>query len=159
MRDSLVPIATQYEIPFFLGIITSKLDVPGFLSREEVQEISKNPLMSISSHSVNHIDNSKLSLEEETKEMCESKQILEEITSKKIETYIYPSGRFDTIISPIAAEKCGYKIAWSTRYGKEYNIQSESPYTMNRVRISSGTESIFFDMILSKYEESKRLKE
>ena len=61
MRDYLVPIASKHEVPFFLGIITNRLDKSGFLSKDDVVTLAKNPLISIASHSISHTDNSKLS--------------------------------------------------------------------------------------------------
>jgi peptidoglycan/xylan/chitin deacetylase (PgdA/CDA1 family) len=91
MRDSLVPIATKYDVPFCLGIITSKLDAPGFIGTKDLENFSRNPLMTISSHSIHHTDNSKLDEKEETKEMCDSREMLMKLSEQKVETYIYPS--------------------------------------------------------------------
>lgn len=91
MKDSLVPIATLHHIPFFLGIITDRLDTHGFIQTTDLKEFSKNPLISISSHSIHHLDNSILSEADETREMCDSRKKLQELTKQSIDTYIYPS--------------------------------------------------------------------
>jgi hypothetical protein len=80
MRDFLIPIATRHGIPFFLGIITSKLDISGFISTKDLEDFSENPLMTISSHSVNHTDNSNLDELKETLEMCGSRETLMKLT-------------------------------------------------------------------------------
>lgn len=77
--SDLYPIANEYRVPFFLGIITNRLDTPGFVTTEQVEEISRNPLFSISSHSITHSEQNKMDSNTETQEMCESKIALEKL--------------------------------------------------------------------------------
>lgn len=152
--DSLFPIASKYHIPFFLGIISSKIDVKGFVSWEHILEIIKNPLFTISSHSIHHLDQDKLSPEAEKTEICESKKTLENLTHQPINSYIFPSGRMSSSSSNILKE-CWYTIAWSTWYGHTYWTLTGSVYDMNRVRIHSSTtvedlEGILFPKISKK---------
>ena len=158
MRDYLVPIATKYSIPFFLGIITDRLDKNGFLSTRDMEAIAKNPLMTISSHSISHIDNSKFDILTATKEMCESRDILRKLSGQKVDTYIYPSGKFAPDIAIPVANTCGYTLAWSTQFGNDYNDHTGSLYTINRVRIRPETDPRFFDTLLSKIEKSEAIK-
>ncbi len=159
MRDYLAPIATEYGIPFYLGIITGKLDMPWFLWTNDIIALSKNPLISIASHSVNHIDNSKLNEVDETHEMCDSRKLLQEITGQAIDTYIYPSGRINPELDEIIAKKCGYTLGWSTSFGDDYNSHTGSIYDLNRTRISSDTDPSFFDRILSRRNHETSQKE
>lgn len=154
MRDNLVPIATKYRVPFFLWIITGKLDVKGFVSREDVVNFSKNSLMSISSHSVNHVNNAKLDFTGETSEMCDSKKTLEAIVWSPVSTYIYPSGRINPIIDIDVAQKCGYRLAWSTSFGSDYNEHTGSIYDLNRVRVHADTSPDFFEKLYKKIHRS-----
>lgn len=89
--DTLFPIAKKYNIPFFVGIIGGKIDIPGFVTEKQIRVISEDPLFTISSHSMNHGDQSKMTREDELHEICESKSILEKITGKGVLTYIFPS--------------------------------------------------------------------
>jgi peptidoglycan/xylan/chitin deacetylase (PgdA/CDA1 family) len=80
----LFTIAHEYRVPFFIGIIANRLDIPGFMSTKQVQEIAQNPLFTITSHSITHSDHSRLDESLETQEICESKKILEKIIEKPI---------------------------------------------------------------------------
>jgi peptidoglycan/xylan/chitin deacetylase (PgdA/CDA1 family) len=111
--------------------------------------------MTISSHSVNHIDNNKLDLKNQTDEMCTSREILEKLIGMPVNTYIYPSGRLNPIIALPTAKKCGYTLAWSTGFGTDYNSHTGSIYAINRTRIFSETDPHFYDIILEKYEKTK----
>lgn len=153
MKDSLVPIVSRHGIPFFLWIITNRLDTSWFLSKNDVENISKNPLITISSHSISHSDNSKLSVNEETHEMCDSREILKNLSGQKVETYTYPSGRINPTIDESIAKKCGYKLAWSTSFGNSYDSHTGSIFDINRIRINSETDPHFFDVFLNEIEK------
>lgn len=101
----LFPIAHEYNVPFFLGIITNRIDTPGFVTTKQVQEIVKNPLFTITSHSITHSEQDRMNKATETQEICESKKILENITRKSIYTYTYPEGRMSKDSKEIS-EKC-----------------------------------------------------
>lgn len=100
----LFPIAHEYNIPFFLGIIGNRIDTTGFVTKEQVQEISKIPLFTISSHSMTHSEQNRMDIKTETYEICESKKILENILEKPILTYIYPEGRMSKNSQEITKE-------------------------------------------------------
>ncbi len=145
--DSLVPIAREYRIPFFLGIITDKLDTKGFVTRSQVQEISRDPLFTISSHSISHTEQDKMIESQEYDTMCESKTILEILIQKPVESYIYPVWKMSKNSTKIA-KKCGYQIAWSTGYGTKWDETSLSRYAANRIRIHNTMTLDLFRNIL-----------
>jgi peptidoglycan/xylan/chitin deacetylase (PgdA/CDA1 family) len=88
---NLAPIAREYKIPFFFGIIANKIDTTGFLSTIQIQDLMNTPLFTASSHSLNHLDHSKLGATQEQKEICDSKKQIESITGKPVDTFIFPS--------------------------------------------------------------------
>lgn len=153
--DSLVPIATKYHIPFFLGIITGDVDKKWFVTTEDVRSISQNPLMTIASHSVSHNDESHLSEKDTFHEMCDSKTILEKMIGKPVDTFIYPSGRINTEFAPSMEKKCGYEMSFSTEFGKKFDPSAPDFYRINRTRIHGNTDPSFFDHFLKN--ESKVL--
>ncbi len=144
---SLYPIAKKYEVPFFLGIIANRLDKPGFVTRTQVQEISNNPLFTISSHSLTHSDESHMDIDTEIHEMCESKNIIESTIWKSVDTYIYPSGRIGTW-SVHNIEVCGYTLAWSTQFGSTFRPDSNKWAQVNRTRIGRETSPEYFEKLL-----------
>lgn len=143
----LYPIINEYKIPFFLGIVTDFLDKKGFVSSWELITMSANPLITIASHSINHLDNSKLNEEMERREVCDSKEILEKLTHKEVGAYIYPSGKMNESIDGSILKDCGYTIAWSTGFWRDYNTSTGSLFNINRIRIQNETKKEFFDEI------------
>lgn len=150
MYQDLVPIAEEYQIPFFLGIVTDFLDKQWFISSIELQELAKKPLVTIASHSVNHKDNSILDEKNEIYEVCESKKKLEALTEKSVTAYIYPSGRMNKELDEKILHNCGYEIAWSTGFWREYNSSTWGLFDLNRIRIHGSTPAKIYDMLLGK---------
>lgn len=145
----LFPIAHEYRVPFFLGIIGNRIDAAGFVTKKQIQEISKNPLFTITSHSMTHGEQNWMDRETETYEICESKNILEQILQKNILTYMYPEGRMSKNSQEIS-QKCGYQLAWSTGHGTDWNPSNPSRYDINRIRIHNYTTIEVFNNILKE---------
>lgn len=146
----LVPIAREYNVPFFLGIIVNRIGKSGFVSSGEVQEIASNPLFTISSHSMNHHDESKMSAENEHYEMCQSKTELEKLIQKPVTTYIYPAGKMNTGVIMSNLHDCNYTLAWTTSRGKDWNWQNPTPDEINRIRVNHDAGVDLFKKILRK---------
>lgn len=144
----LFQIVQSYQIPFFIGIITSKIGSPGFVWTGEILKMSDSWLIRISSHSMHHRDHSHLSMTDEQREACESKALLESLIQKPIRTYIYPSGRIWEN-SEKNLKTCWYILAWSTGYGESSSWQEQNRYKINRIRITRSTWSDFFYWLLS----------
>lgn len=144
---NLAPIATKYKIPFFFGIIQNRIDKWGFVTSLQIQELSKNPLFTIASHSLSHNDESKMSGSQERQEICQSKTKLEELIKIPVLAYIYPSGRMSAN-SPDLARQCGYTLAWSTHFGKNWERDTPDPFQVNRHPVHNTTWVGYFRNLL-----------
>lgn len=145
--DALFPIAREYNIPFFMGIIWNRINTPGFVTSQQVIEISKNPLFTISSHSMTHAVETDMSEASEQIEICESKKNLEKLIWIPVFSYIYPVGHMGPYSKKIL-EWCGYTLAWSTGFGKEWNPKNPSRYDINRIRMHNTTSIDHFKRTL-----------
>lgn len=143
---NLVPIASEYQIPFILGIISGKLNTHGFMTTEQLKTIAKNPIMYIASHTVYHKSLGHVTMEEEYDEICDSKKHLEAIAERPLDLFIYPSGSIGKHSVRILQE-CGYVAAWSTHLWKNLDWNNPEKYIMNRIRIEHTTTAEFFQNI------------
>lgn len=87
------------------------------ITEEELIRMSKHPLISIQSHTINHpilINSSQETLD---KELVESKKYLEDKTQKEVFAFSYPNGDFGNR-EVKAVENAGYKIAFTTKATK-----------------------------------------
>ena len=102
------------------------------MTMDELKEISKHPLVSIQSHTVNHPILTKLHNDLLKFELKESQKQLEEITGKEVFAFSYPNGSLTN--REIDATKNYYKIAFST---EQNNIRtSDDIYTLPRYALT-----------------------
>lgn len=81
------------------------------LSENEIHELSSRH--EIGAHTLTHPDLRLISREEKRREICGSKEWLEQVTGKKIEMFCYPSGSYDKESVEIVKE-CGFIGARTT---------------------------------------------
>jgi peptidoglycan/xylan/chitin deacetylase (PgdA/CDA1 family) len=108
------PILKRLNIPFTIYIISNFIDTAGYMSTEQLERLSYDPLCTIGAHTMNHPC---LRYSEDSfQEIFESKTSLEIKLNIPIEHFAYPYGSmFDCSMKNIRqAKKCGFKSAVST---------------------------------------------
>jgi peptidoglycan/xylan/chitin deacetylase (PgdA/CDA1 family) len=128
-RDNLIvalPLLEKFQLPMTLFVTPGFLDTDDYLSKAELHEMSKHPLVTIGAHGLLHRHFSRLSYEEAKYELIESKLILEDITSNRIEFMAWPFGDCEPWLEQLSAE-CGYRASWSVWKG------SNSKHSLRRV--------------------------
>ena len=128
-------LARKYNLPFGMGLITSRLNTEGFVTDAEVKEMVASGFMEIYSHSVNHVDQDKLSVKDETHEICDSKTILEQRFGQPILGFIYPAGHVSKNSVSIL-KKCGYGYAFTTEIGVNH-VSDLGSYLIHRERVAN----------------------
>lgn len=114
------PILKKHDCPFAIYVTTGFIDNriaadwyaenPKMLSKEQLLELSKEPLCTIGAHTLTHLHLTKVDFEAQKREMLESKQILEQWTGKPICHFAYPHGDYNQELMQLAKE-CGYQTA------------------------------------------------
>lgn len=111
-----IDIINRLKIPITLFIIPSFLGEDNFLTKKQLETISKNAFINIQSHTFSHKDLSNLSEEILISELSNSKKILEDICEKEIVSLCYPMGVFsENVVSK--AKEIGYKRQYSSLPG------------------------------------------
>jgi len=131
------PILKKYKIPVTIFVIVNRIGSPGFMSWEEIKEISGSGLVDIGSHTKVHfwlLGSDKRFLDEE---VAGSKKILEEKLGKSVNAFCYPMGSFDKE-SKSAVEDAGYLCAVSTNPS---GVSPDDVYAIRRVKISRSSDS------------------
>lgn len=133
------PILKKYNILATIFVITNRVGNPGFLTWEELKEMSDSGLVTIGSHTKAHfwlLNSNERFLHDE---VAGSKDVLEEKLKKKVNLFCYPMGAFDTR-SKKAVEEAGYLCAVATNPA---GVRPEDIYAMKRVRISKSSHNLF----------------
>jgi len=103
------------------------------LSRKQIADMHHSG-MEIASHTCSHPDLTKLTLDQQLKELTQSKKILEEIINSPVTTLAYPFGRYNNN-SLTAAHRTGYHLACTTNSG--WFSYEENPLLARRITIFS----------------------
>lgn len=127
--DNAYPILQEREIPFIVFQCTQNLQDPTYLSAEMIREMMQYPGFELGSHTLTHRKLSTLSAEESTREITESKAILEDTFGREIRAIAYPYGSLSAVLrrERRAAHNAGYQMAFATiacgySNGNHYNI-------------------------------------
>jgi peptidoglycan/xylan/chitin deacetylase (PgdA/CDA1 family) len=96
-------------------VVTSALDTPGRLSREQVKAMAEAG-MEIGSHSATHVDLRGLRRKRQMDEAQGSKQVLEGLLGRPVISFCYPGGASSGLTSSVL-EEAGYWFARTTAGG------------------------------------------
>jgi peptidoglycan/xylan/chitin deacetylase (PgdA/CDA1 family) len=113
------------------------------LNEKQILEMQNSGLIEFGSHTLSHVNLSKIDSVQLEKELIESKKEIEKITNKECEAFAYPYGKFDDKIVK-AVKNAGYKNATVVKRG--LFEKNNDVFTIKRVGIL-GTES-FVDFLL-----------
>jgi peptidoglycan/xylan/chitin deacetylase (PgdA/CDA1 family) len=129
------PILKKYNLQASIYVVTDFMqDKQGrFLTWDQLRELEDSGLISIGSHTQNHVNVTKHPKAE--LEITKSKQELEAFLGHKVISFVYPGGTYDDI-SAGYVKKAGYEIAFTTQIGTQMVPSQRN--TLPRVRVSGG---------------------
>ncbi len=97
---------------FYISLKNHEFHKSELLSSQEIKDLSKN--YEIGAHTLTHPDLTKISVLQAKKEINQSRLYLEKIINKKINSFCYPSGKFNPVIKKLI-KKSGFKLARTTK--------------------------------------------
>jgi peptidoglycan/xylan/chitin deacetylase (PgdA/CDA1 family) len=118
-RDNLtvaLPLLEKFQMPMTLFVAAGFVGRDGFLSREELREISKHPLVTIGAHGFWHRHFNQLSTIDARFELIESRRLLSEITGKTVDLLAWPYGECNEELEQLSGES-GFRASWSVWKG------------------------------------------
>lgn len=106
--ENLFPIVKQYNIPVTINIVDDNVGKEGYLTWEEIKEMSDSGLVDVYSHSRYHKDPSTVNTNQYVEDIEYSHKHIENIIGKKVtKIFTYPYGLYDEE-KIIALEKAGF---------------------------------------------------
>lgn len=108
------------------------------MSWSQIEELSKDPLVTIGSHTVNHYPLKSLTAEESKFELSEAKKIIESKIKKEVKHFCYPIGSY----SPreiILANECGYQTATTVNMSNFSPEHFAHPFALPRIMVNALT--------------------
>lgn len=123
------PILKEFNMNATIFVISALIDTDNYMTSSQVKELSDYGI-DIQSHTANHVDLITLSYEDQLKEFIVSKETLEKVIEKPINSIAYPLGHFNED-SKKAAKDAGYSMGFTIDRG--YADRDDSPFQLNRI--------------------------
>jgi peptidoglycan/xylan/chitin deacetylase (PgdA/CDA1 family) len=127
------PLLTQLLLPTSDSKAGEDL-VDSMLTWQQAIEMGDNGI-DIGAHTVTHPLLSYESDPDVERELCQSKQTLEEKLRKPVRAFAYPNGNWDERVRKLV-KQAGYERAFTTRPG--WYDQRQDPYTIRRILLHEG---------------------
>jgi peptidoglycan/xylan/chitin deacetylase (PgdA/CDA1 family) len=118
-RDNLtvaLPLLEKFQLPMTLFVTAGFIGREGYLSEQELREISGHPLVTIGAHGLWHRHFNQLTAADARLELIESRRLLADITGKTVDLLAWPYGECNEELEQLSAE-CGYRASWSVWKG------------------------------------------
>ena len=118
-RDNLttaLPLLEKFNLPMTLFVVAGCVNSDGYLSEDELREISRHPLITIGAHGLWHRNFNAISPDEARFELTESRRLLAETIEMPVDLMAWPYGECSPELESLARE-AGYRAAWSVWKG------------------------------------------
>ena len=118
-RDNLtvaLPLLEKFQLPMTLFVVAGFVGREGYLSKEDLREISAQPLVTIGAHGLWHRHFNRLTASEARFELIESRRMLSALTGKTVDLLAWPYGECNQGLEQLS-EECGYRASWSVWKG------------------------------------------
>ncbi|MCA9407707.1 MAG: polysaccharide deacetylase family protein [Candidatus Omnitrophica bacterium] len=151
------PILKEYGFPATIFVPSNQMGLEGQMTLTQLKEIAADELITIGSHTREHLYLPDLQLEEQKAEIFGSKEELERLLNVQIEHFAYPVGGFDETSKQFIKD-AGYKSASTTNRGHDrYN---NDLFELNRIRFSNKdcTNDILWMKLSGYYNVFRKLK-
>ena len=134
------PVLKELGLHATVFIITAMVGTEGYMTWDQILEMSESGIITIGSHTMTHpwlpdLPNQKLD-----SELMGSKRSIESHLNKRAAVFSYPSGGFNQNVRNKVIN-AGYKIAVATNPGKRY--PKHDLFAMKRIKIAKTSDNLF----------------
>ena len=136
--ENAYPVLLNKNFPFTLFLTVDYLNKEGYLNKEQVIELCKNPLCTIGAHTLSHPQLRNCIYAE--REIYESKEALENLISKEIKYFAYPYGKMSSVSRKIInmVADAGFICAFGTSDAPLSDISGRDIYYLPRIVYQRG---------------------
>lgn len=133
------PILKKHDIPATIFLVTSWIGKEGFLSWDEIKEMTQHHIQ-FGNHTLSHAHLPSLTLKDATQEIETNEKILISKLSHLSSVFCYPFGGYSKELQELL-QKDGYTSAVATSPDGQSAL--DDPYAIRRIRISHTSNSLF----------------
>lgn len=146
------PYLKAKKIPFTVFVTVEKLNSAGYLTSEQLCELSKDTLCTIGTHCVHHLPLAKMSKEEQRVELLDSKRKIEAAIGKPVRFMAFPYGSYNKTTLKILRETHAYEAACIVGRGFLNIVSGYGRYTKPRIAV----DNVVFDKNFALLKEKFR---
>ena len=145
------PYLKEHNIPFTVFVTAETIGAEGYLTKEQLLEMSKDNLCTIGAHCYHHLPLAKLSKEQQEFELLEAKSVIEKIINKPVLFMAYPYGQYNKATLKILRAKKAYNASYIVGRGF-FNVASGySKYQLPRIGIDNEVFEKNVSLLKNKY--------
>jgi peptidoglycan/xylan/chitin deacetylase (PgdA/CDA1 family) len=134
MYTTAFPILLAHHFKAVAYIVSGFVGSSRNVTAEQIAEMDVNGIQ-IGAHTVSHADLTKISHDDLSREVAESKASLEAVTGHSVVDFCYPAGRYNDAVVR-AVQEAGYQSATTTEPGMAHSATDR--FTWTRVRVNGG---------------------
>lgn len=146
-ETAALPILRAKHLHATINYITSFSQRKNHLSLTAVDRMRQSGWIEFESHTVHHLDLNTLTNQQQSKELTQSKQWLDQHLKQKTRMICYPAGRANDATAKIA-KKAGYEIGLTTAPGLG-NVHDQGWFNLHRQRVVPQMSSQAFAKLLT----------
>lgn len=136
------PFFKEYDIPFAIFVSSNLIGHTGYLTKQQLLELADDPIVTIGSHGLNHINFGRSSDKRQESEIIRSKAAIEDLTGKECRYIAYPFGSYNEKTIELT-KLAGYKNGFIVK-GRPVNT-IKNPYTVPRLSVSTETAELYWN--------------
>ena len=142
--ESVLPVLEHYQFPSVSFVVWDYMEKKMFksINLDELEQISKNPLVTIGSHTLTHRNLRLISIEEAHSEIFDSKKKLEEFLNKPVYYFCYPEASFNEEVAQLV-QQAGYRLSFRSSV-KRFPTYPSGFYAIQRIKIHSHDNLLVF---------------
>lgn len=145
------PVLKKYNIPFVIFITKELIDKTNYLTRDQILNLSEDPLCTIGSHAVHHKMFRYLNNDEICNELKDSREYLQQLTGQSVDSFAFPYGRLVEVSGSAIQQirQSEYSFSFSAISGNLRLRWFTSKFFLPRVNVSEKVVSEFLKSSIS----------
>jgi peptidoglycan/xylan/chitin deacetylase (PgdA/CDA1 family) len=141
-----LPILRSHDFRATAYVVSGFVGWPGYMTAAQVLEADRSGI-EIGSHTVNHVNLTRLSYGAVRSQLVDSKQFLERLVGHPVVSFCYPSGKVNSMVAWQVAD-VGFANATTTAFGFRHTLSDR--YIWTRLRVSGGETRDLFAAAVSR---------
>ncbi len=132
-----LPILERCGVKATFFVVADWVGKPGYMSWDQIRDLQRRG-HSIGSHTVTHPMLTEIGIAQAKQEIFSSKQLIESALGTPVQTFCYPTGRFNAPLEEMV-KQAGYEAAFVTAPGRSHS--NSDVFALKRIRVTDSSDT------------------